>query len=163
MNAKREIMNIRIYLIVLIMVSGLFLGCNQSTAYKDDKYEIGQIWEYETRDGEEESTLTIVALQNDDKEGVIISVYVDGLHIKNPAAENGFSSEIQHLPISKEALNKSVTKLKGHTEQLPDFYEGYWEWKRVFASGEAGVFPITVKEAVETMEDAINQGEEISK
>jgi hypothetical protein len=94
---------------------------------------------------------------------MIINVFVDGLKIKNPSAENGITHEIQHLPFSKEAIDKSKTRLKGKTEHLPDYKEGYNEWKRAFETGNAGVFTLTVKEAVEAMEMAINQGQEITE
>jgi len=144
------------------MLSNIFSGCGQTKQFKNNKYQVGQIWEYETRDSEDASTLTIVALQNHDELGGIINVFIDSVKIKNPSAENGIST-IQHLPFSKEAIDKSVTKLKGKTDQLPDYKEGYNEWKKAFDARDAGVFTITVKEAVEGMEITLNQGQEIKE
>jgi len=45
------------FLIGVIMFSKLFTGTDQ-----DDRYKVGQIWEYQTRKGEEKSTLTIVGV-----------------------------------------------------------------------------------------------------
>jgi hypothetical protein len=139
-------------LIGLFMFSKLFSGTVQ-----DDKYAVGQIWEYQTREGEEKSTLTIVNVEKNKKNGTIINVFVGGLKVKNPNADNGLSDEITHLPFSKEAVEKSVTRLIGTTKKLPDYKEGYDEWRTAFNNEEAGIFIITVKEAIEVMEITLNQ------
>lgn len=139
-------------IIGLFMFSRLFSGTDQ-----DDKYVVGQIWEYQTRKGEEKSTLTIVGVEKHKKLGTIVNIYVGGLKIKNPNADGGFSDEIQHLPFSKDAIEKSVTKLIGTTKKLPDYKDGYNEWRTAFDDGKAGVFSITVKESIEAMEQTLNQ------
>ena len=134
------------------MFSKLFSGSDQ-----DDKYVVGQIWEYQTRTGEEKSTLTIVNVERNKKNGTIINIFVSGLKVKNPNADNGFSDEIQHLPFSKEAMEESVRRLVGTTKKLPDYKEGYDEWRTAFNNEKAGIFIITVKEAIEVMEITLNQ------
>jgi hypothetical protein len=133
------------------MFAKLFSGADQ-----DDKYKVGQIWEYQTRKGEEKSTLTIVGVENHKQLETIINIYVGGLNIKNPNADSGLSDEIQHLPFSREAMDKSVTKLIGTTKKLPDYKDGYNEWRTAFDDGKAGVFSITVKESIDVMEKTLN-------
>jgi hypothetical protein len=139
-------------LIGLFMFSKLFSGTDQ-----DDKYKVGQIWEYQTRKGEDKSTLTIVGVEKHKKLGTIVNIYVGGLKIKNPNADNGLSDEIHHLPFAKEAIDKSVVKLIGTTKKLPDFKDGYDEWRTAFDSGKAGIFTIAVKESIDVMEKTLNQ------
>ena len=139
-------------LIGLFMLSKLFSGVDQ-----DDKYKVGQIWEYETRKGEEKSTLTIVGVEKHKRLGTIINIYVGGLKIENPNADNGLSDEIQHLPFSKDAIDKSVSKLIGTTKKLPDYKDGYDEWRTAFDNGKAGIFSITVKESIDVMEKTLTQ------
>ncbi|POY36967.1 hypothetical protein C3K47_07850 [Solitalea longa] len=139
-------------IIGLFMFSKLFSGTEQ-----DDKFVVGQVWEYHTRKGEEKSTLTIVGVEKHKKLWTIINIYVGGLKIKNPNADNGLSDEIQHLPFSKEAIDKSVTKLIGTTKKLPDYKDGYDEWRTAFDKGKAGVFSITVMESIDVMEKTLNQ------
>jgi hypothetical protein len=139
-------------LIVFFMLSKLF-----SATHQENKYQVGQIWEYQTRMGEEKSTLTVVGVENHNKLGTIINIYVGGLKIKNRNAVNGLSDKIQHLPFSKEAIDKSVTKLIGTTKKLPDYKDGYDEWKGAFDDGKAGIFSITVKESIEVTEKTLNQ------
>ncbi len=130
----------------------LFTGTDQ-----DDKYKVGQIWEYRTRKGEEKSTLIIVGVEKHIKLGTIINISVGGLKISNPNADNGLSDEIQHLPFSKVAIDKSVTKLIETTKKLPDYKDGYDEWRTAFDNGKAGVFSITVKESIDVMEKTLGQ------
>lgn len=134
----------------------MFLKLFSSSA-QDDKYKVGQIWEYQTRKGEEKSTLTIVGVEKHKMLGIIVNVYVGGLKIKNPTADNGYSNEVQHLPFSKEAIDKSVTRLLTTTNSLPDYKNGYNEWRTAFDKGKAGVFSITVKESIDVMEKTLNQ------
>ena len=134
------------------MFSKLFLGT------QDDKYKVGQVWEYQTRTGEEKSTLTIVALEKHKKLGTIINIYVGGLKLKNSNVKGGLYKEIPHLPFSKAAIDKSITKLIRTSKELPDYKGGYDEWRKAFDSGEAGIFTITVKESIDVTEQTINQG-----
>lgn len=139
-------------LIGSFMFSKLFTGTDQT-----DKYEVGQVWEYETRKGEEKSTLTIVGVENHKKLGTIINIYVEGLKLKNRNAEAEFSETVQHLPFSKVAIDKSVIKLMRITKQLPDYKDGYDEWRTAFDKGEAGIFTITVEESIQVMEQTLDQ------
>jgi protoporphyrinogen oxidase len=79
------------------------------------------------------------------------------VHIKNPRAPGGFSDTLQHGPFSEEAIAASVTTLMGETKTLPAYEEGYREWRKAFDAGKAGVFSITVADAVGFMESAINR------
>jgi len=56
------------------------------------------------------------------------------------------SDDIGHLPLSKTAVLKSVTTLVSSDEKLPDFREGYNNWKEVFDSKKEGVFSIIVSD-----------------
>ncbi|MEM1011841.1 MAG: hypothetical protein AAGI46_06430 [Planctomycetota bacterium] len=120
------------------------------------KYQPGQVWTYHTRDGEDESRLVILHLDSDPKLDTIVHVYIEGVSIKNPHAPSGVGTEIGHLPFAEKAIDNSVLHHIG-TRTLPDFQEGYDTWREAFDSGQAGVFTITAAEAVDCMEQALNQ------
>ena len=153
----------KIIKLIFIMV-GLFIcltGCKEPTDkrdFQDDKFKVGQMWKYNTRTGEENSTLTILKVEKYDSAGPVIHIYVNGLKLKNTRLRSGFSDDIGHLPLSKEAVLKSVTTLVSEDNNLPDFKEGYNNWKEAFDNGEAGIFTITVKESIDVTEQTINQG-----
>jgi hypothetical protein len=90
---------------ILIIMAGLLnwlTGCNEpkdKRDFQDDKFKVGQIWNYNTRTGEDNSTLTILKVEKYDSAGVVIHIYVNGLKLKNPQRPSGFSDDIGHLPI----------------------------------------------------------------
>ncbi|WP_228457949.1 hypothetical protein [Chryseobacterium candidae] len=91
----------------------------------------------------------------------MIHISISGLKMKNPASPTGYAENLSHLPISEEALNKSVTSLKKETYKNPDSLEmdGYSYWKKEFDNGNAGIFTIQVSEIISTMEKSIVAGD----
>lgn len=124
--------------------------------YQDDKFEAAQSWKYHTRSGEENSILTILKVEKINGE-TIVNVALKGLKVTNLHSAEGITETIDHLPFSKEAVVESVTELLGSRNQLPGFTEGYRHWKEAFETGKGGVFTITVKEAVEYVEQTMKQ------
>ncbi|MGG5210876.1 hypothetical protein ACQWU4_18300 [Chryseobacterium sp. MIQD13] len=127
---------------------------------KNIEYSVGQEWQYKTRPTEENSTLKILKIEEYPKTGKVIHISVNGLKMKNPASPEGFAHTLSHIPISEEALNKSITKLQNETHKMPNSIEmdGYSYWKKEFDSGNAGVFSISVSEIVSLMEESIVSG-----
>jgi hypothetical protein len=116
------------------------------------KYKPGQVWHYRSRAGEEQSTLTILKVESHPKLGTIVHVALAGLQIKNPKAPGGLTSEATHLPFSEKSVDDSVTTVAGPAGVVPDYLDGYNTWRESFDAGKAGVFTITVAEAVDVME-----------
>jgi len=135
-----------------------FLGC---TKKYDMKYNVGQEWKYKTRPGEENSTLKILKVEEYPTVGKVIHISVSRLKMKNPQHPTGIADKISHLPITEEALYKSIISIKNDTRQMPDSIEmdGYSYWKKEFDKGNAGVFSIPVSEIVNTMEKSIVSGD----
>jgi hypothetical protein len=121
----------------------------------NSRYSVGQIWDYQTRPGEEGSTFTIVNIEDHPDLGTIISIYVEGLHLTYQ--NDRMLTEISHMPFSIDAIEQSIISLKGKTNVLPEFNEGYESWKVQLSKGAAGIFTININKAIEYMEQAINQ------
>ncbi|MDQ1855630.1 hypothetical protein [Chryseobacterium sp. WLY505] len=128
---------------------------------KKDQYRVGQQWNYKTRPTEKNSTLTILKIEEYPETGKVIHISVSGLKMKNPASPTGYAENLSHLPLSEEALNKSVISLKKEAYKKPDSLEmdGYSYWKKEFDKGNAGIFTIPVSEIVSTMEKSIIAGD----
>jgi len=126
--------------------------------YNDNKFKVGQIWNYKTRLGEENSKLTILKVEKYDSAGIVIHVFLDNLKVKNSDSPNGFSDHIGHLPLSKEAMLKSITTLVSQNNKLPAFQAGYNNWKEAFDSGKGGIFSVEVTDAVKYVEEVMNSG-----
>lgn len=111
-------------------------------------FTAGEIWKYNNRQGEDESTLTILAVEEYEKD-VLVHIRIDGITMALP--DGTIANHIKHLPFSATALNGSVTRLIGHTPSLPPFVEGYTQWKNAYDSGKAGYWKMPVKESVEAV------------
>ena len=136
------------------LLIGLTASIFSSCQYRDDKYKVGQVWYYETRVNEPASTLTVVALENHDELGVIVSVYVDKLKINS--GEFVFN-EINHLPMSKAAMDSSITRIKNHVTSLPEYKESYKEWKEMFKTDQGKIFDVSVKEVIDMTEKELRK------
>ena len=111
----------------LVIVALAFTSCSKMEPVKkamtDTKYAEGQVWNYKTREGEEESRLYIVKVESDEMLGWIFHIFVDGLEIKNPHLAGGVQSVLPHSPVSEVTLDKSVTSLLTESvETMPDHY-----------------------------------------
>ncbi|MDW9379953.1 hypothetical protein [Chryseobacterium sp. JV558] len=128
---------------------------------KKDQYSVGQEWNYKTRPTEKNSTLTILKIEEYHETGKVIHISISGLKIKDTTSTTGIADKFTHIPISEEALDKSVTTLKSETGKKPDSLEmdGYSYWKKEFDKGDAGIFTIPVSEIVSSMEKSIVAGD----
>lgn len=128
---------------------------------KKAPYRVGQQWNYKTRPTEKSSILTILKIEEYPETGKVIHISVSGLKMKNPASSTGYAEILSHIPISEQALDKSVTSLKNETGKKPDSLEldGYSYWKKEFGKGDAGIFTIPISEIVGAMEKSIVAGD----
>lgn len=122
----------------------------------DERILVGQVWNYITRPGEENSTATVLLIEKDDVIGVIIHIYLNGLNLKNSRNPNGYSTEIRHLPFSIEGFCKSATKLIAIDQPIPDFQNGYNQWRNSFENNKATLFSISIAEAIKYVEEIMN-------
>lgn len=112
----------------------------------DFNLSVGDVWSYETRPEEQSSTLTILKIEELQRVR-IVHIRIDGLKMKGP---NGLIDSIEHLPFDEAALKKYLHSKVSSSKSLPDFSEGYQQWK----DEEGGVFTISVREAVGILEQA---------
>lgn len=122
-----------------------------------DKFKIGQVWKYSNRPGEDSSTLTILKIEKYEKGDTIIHIRVDGIKLYNPNVTGGYSNFIGHLPFSEKIISKSVTKLVEENKNLPDFSEGYNQWKEAWDNGKGGYWTVDLKEAIDGMDSVMRQ------
>jgi hypothetical protein len=119
-------------------------------------YRVGQRWSYQSRPQEPSSVLVVAKVDHHPVLGVIVHVSVMGLVIRNPSATSGMAEEVAHLPFAEAAIDGSVLSLLEENPMLPDFLEGYMQWRDAFDRGKAGVFQISVAEAIDRLEASLN-------
>lgn len=140
----------------LVLLASLlsFLGIAKATDFTE-----GQVWAYKTRPGEEKSTLLINKIESHPSFGKIFHISLSGVKVKDPRFAGGVISELHHVPVSQNTLEKSVTKLLRKSQPNPraEYVELYKEWKKAYDKGMAGMFHNTVSEIVSDTETAINK------
>lgn len=120
-------------------------------AVTDEKYKPGQVWNYETRAGESDSTVTVCRVDSFGKGDVTIHVWFDSVQIIVPLGEP--SSTVTHAPVSKEAMDRSVTQLILEGATIPDYEEAYNVW---LDNEGSGVFTVTLAEVLDLIEITVN-------
>ena len=116
---------------------------------EDGKYRVGEVWNYETRPGDEGSTFTVLKVESRPGFGVIVHISVEGFRVPNPHAPNGLHERIRHMPFTEDAIDSSVTTRAAVGTPLPADIDAYANWRRYVDADGAGVFTITVAEAIE--------------
>jgi hypothetical protein len=146
--------------LVLLFISSCTSNSSSALEAKEvkSKYKVGQVWSFKSRPSEPNARLTIVKIESDGKLGNIIHVQVDNVKIKTSAEPVKYTHLVSHMPFSEAAIDSSVTGKLGEVAELPDFQEGYAEWRNSFGAGKAGVFSIPVGKSVEYMETTTLKG-----
>lgn len=120
-------------------------------------YAAGQVWKYHVNSGDESSTLQINKVEQDPKLGAIYHISVFRLHISNPRVAGGIQTELPHLPVSKETLDKSVETLVNAPLRPVAYEEGYTYWKKEFDAGHAGIYTMSVAEIITLAEQTMSK------
>lgn len=123
----------------------------------ESRYKVGQKWSYKTRPNEKDSYFIVVKVENHSKLGNIIHIAVHNLKMTNPRSPDGISDKVSHMPFAEEAMNKSADKILKDKVDVPAYEEGYNLWREAFDEGRAGIYTITLAEAVDVMEAGLNQ------
>jgi hypothetical protein len=118
------------------------------------EYRVGQIWQYRTRPGEEQSRLHIAKIETLSGGQSAFHIYLDNLRIPNSQLPGHMQTDLPHAPVSSETLDMSVVKLLGTAATPPDVSEGYAVWREAYDAGEGGIFTISAAEIVEFIEEA---------
>jgi len=136
----------RVALLFALLVGGAGLSA------QPNDYAVGQVWAYKTRAADPGSLLKIQKIDTDPTRAqnrVIYHISIIGVRLNDPAVKR----DISHVPVSREALDDSVTRLVQSPAGFPDAAEGIAEWKRV----KGGVFTITIAKIVDIVEQTMSK------
>lgn len=130
--------------------------------FYNSRFQVGQVWEYQTRLTDPKSTLQILKVERLNGTEIAIHIQVNGLNLKS-ASEMKDGGTASHLPFAEEAIEASVTNLVAANKPLPDDYEeGYGMWRDAFLENKAGIFIMPVSAVVNMIEETMS-GESQSK
>jgi hypothetical protein len=114
-------------------------------------YAEGQVWEYKTRPGEEESLIKIQKIEGfpeADSPEKVYHISIVGLHYRNSAVPG----KAMHLPVSRKTLDASLTRLSTKSPEFPDYREGYQIWRE----NSGGVFDISLAELAGMLDNMVS-------
>jgi hypothetical protein len=120
------------------------------------EFKVGQRWSYQTRPEDPKSTIVIGKIEDLPELGRAVHISVLEVNIKNPRAPGGVTHVVHHMPISEAALRGSVIREAGVGTPAPQFEGGYQTWRAAMEKGEAGIFSVSVREAVGNFESIVN-------
>jgi hypothetical protein len=113
---------------------------------------VGQRWTYRSRPGEEQSRARVLVVETIPGLGEVVHVGIDDVQVANPVHPHGFSTSIGHVPITREAFDRSVLDVVETVANAPDF-----ETHQVWRDDGGGVFTHPLA-AIVTAEDALRDG-----
>lgn len=123
----------------------------------DEKFRVGDVWEYQTRKGEERSRITILRVDDSPEIGIIVHIGVDNVHFAN--CNGGQEPDaVPHMPFARKALEASVKKRLASGQPLPSYEDGYQEWRDAYAQKHAGIYVVGVADAVSVAEETFQKG-----
>jgi hypothetical protein len=137
----------RLIALILLMFAPLASAGAQEDAMR---YAAGQVWEYRTRPADEGSLLKIHSIEQAPA-GEVYHISLIGLGYGRGMAHGG---EFGHMAVSRETLDKSVTRLSDSKAAFPDPTEGIAQWR----GAEGGVFTISIAEIVDDVMATITSG-----
>jgi len=118
-------------------------------------FEVGQIWAYQTRPGEERSVFQVFAITKIPY-GRAINIFVSNVRIKSPVGS--IITTVTHLPYHEDYLLASDAKLLSSHNPPPSDQEGYKEWLLEGGGKPGGVFTIPLAQCIAYLELTLNHG-----
>lgn len=110
------------------------------------RYRPGQVWTIRNPEKASNVRLTILKVETNATFGAIVHVAVTGLNLPNG------STTISHMPFAEGAIERSVKELVRTGGPVPDFSEGYAEWRKA----HGGIFTVEVAEAIAALQTGIS-------
>ena len=128
------------------------LAFGSPLAAQEREYAVGQVWAYKTAPGDEGSLIKIQEIEEIGHEDQPLTVY----HISMTGVAVSVQAErmvVQHLPVSRQTLDASVTEQVAVSPQFPDHSEGKAQW----AAANGGVFTITLAQIAEILRGQVTR------
>ena len=133
----------RLLLVLAILLAPLVGPA--TAAAPNDRYAEGQVWSYQARPQDQGSLLKIQRIEQNAKRGPIYHISIIGLSFAGK-----LDGVLAHAPVSRAALDASVTTLAASSAAWPDAAPGIAQWR----SARGGVFTISVAAIVQSIDDA---------
>lgn len=127
-----------------------FLMAGAGVRAQPNSYVEGQVWEYKTRPADAGSLLKIQKIDTDPRRvenRTIYHISIINVRLNDPSVRR----EISHVPVSREALDDSVTREIPGRPPFPDASEGIAAWRQA----KGGVFTIPIAKIIDVVEQTM--------
>lgn len=105
----------------------------------ESRYKPGQVWSLRVP-GSPQARLKILRVESLPGAGTFVHVAVDNVPVT-----------VGHMPFTEAAIDQSVIDLVGTDPVRPESLEGYDDWRKAFDNEGAGVFSVTVADALKVL------------
>lgn len=129
----------------MALLSFLLGGCSKQPVPPASKFQAGQVWAFTPPTNQPNARLTVLQVESGDKLGTIVHIAISGVSYGDG------QTRIQHLPFAESAVERSITTLERESGPVPDYADGYQQWRQAFDAGKGGIFSITVAEAYDAV------------
>ena len=123
-------------------------------AAEEREYAVGQIWSYKTAASDLRSLIKIQEIDQIGPKDDPVTVYHISM-IGIAVSDASEPIEIGHLPVSRQTLDRSVTKLMEHPGPVVPLFPDYTEGKANWEEANGGVFTITLMEIAEIIRSQV--------
>jgi len=145
-----------LYRILWITLLIIFLNaCALTPKQTNDKcIKIGQEWSYDTREGEEDSRITIVDAFINKERQRFYTIRVTGVNSESPDFKNYFPDKTPYFIISEAGLNATLDSLIGESNWNKYYDKNYQQWRRNLSGPD--YYGPTVKDKLNAIEEILN-------
>lgn len=125
--------------------------CGQEATFST--FELGAVWSYESRPGEEASTFTVRCIEEIPSGGRSVHIEVSGISIDTAG---GVADSIGHLPVAEDSLTEVAIERVGFDDgpASQSFIDGYSSWRQ--ANG--GVWTVPLAEVLDEVAATVGGG-----
>lgn len=93
-------------LLSLTLLLAVSAGCSARPMSVQSQYGPGQVWRYNSREGEEQSRILVCKIENLPRLGVVVHVALDGLNMRT--APGKVAHTVAHMPFTAAALTRAL-------------------------------------------------------
>ncbi len=143
---------------LLVVVTACGAGASEQvgTPAVDSRFEPGQVWSYDNREGEDQSRVLVEKVERLADTVTVVHIQIVRVAVASRFQPSGVQDIVPHVAIAEEALDASVLELKDEVVSPVGFANAYSAWRQTVESGEASYYTMSVAEIVDLVERAVN-------